>query len=111
MAISCDALQVYEGLGHADRSRDGRASRRGCEHRLVGFVPVTQPFSVGDYMQLAHAEIDGRLKRAAADRGGRDRALPAGGPGGAIAGQGAAGDGGFGALVGRDAAPDARSSG
>ncbi len=31
------------------------------EHRLVGFVPVTQPFSVGDYMRLAHAEVDGAL--------------------------------------------------
>ncbi|HEX2160704.1 MAG TPA: tRNA dimethylallyltransferase, partial [Thermoleophilaceae bacterium] len=31
------------------------------EHRLVGFVPVTQPFSVGDYMPRAHAEIDAAL--------------------------------------------------
>jgi tRNA dimethylallyltransferase len=31
------------------------------EHRLVGFVPVTQPFSVGDYMRLAHREIDEAL--------------------------------------------------
>jgi tRNA dimethylallyltransferase len=27
----------------------------------VGFVPVTQPFSVGDYMRLAHEEIDRAL--------------------------------------------------
>ena len=32
------------------------------EHRLVGFVPVTEPFSVGDYMPLAHAEIDAALE-------------------------------------------------
>jgi tRNA dimethylallyltransferase len=31
------------------------------EHRLVGFVPVTQPFSVGDYMRLAHREVDAAL--------------------------------------------------
>jgi tRNA dimethylallyltransferase len=31
------------------------------EHRLVEFVPVTEPFSVGDYMRLAHAEVDGAL--------------------------------------------------
>ncbi|MEX0972577.1 MAG: isopentenyl transferase family protein [Solirubrobacterales bacterium] len=60
IAISCDALQVYEGLavltGVATTEQQSR-----LEHRLVGFVPVTQPFSVGDYMGLAHAEIDRAL--------------------------------------------------
>jgi tRNA dimethylallyltransferase len=28
---------------------------------LVGFVPVTEPFSVGDYMELAHREVDEAL--------------------------------------------------
>jgi tRNA dimethylallyltransferase len=61
VAISCDALQVYEGL----ETLTGVASaeeRERLEHRLVGFVPVTQPFSVGDYMRLAHAEIDVALE-------------------------------------------------
>ncbi|HET6570876.1 MAG TPA: isopentenyl transferase family protein [Solirubrobacterales bacterium] len=61
IAISCDALQVYEGLSVLT----GVASteeREELEHRLVGFVPVTQPFSVGDYMRLAHAEIDRALE-------------------------------------------------
>lgn len=61
VAISCDALQVYEGLatltGMATAEEQGR-----LEHRLVGFVPVTQPFSVGDYMPLAHAEVDAALE-------------------------------------------------
>jgi tRNA dimethylallyltransferase len=35
--------------------------RARLEHRLVEFVPVTEPFSVGDYMRLAHAEIDAAL--------------------------------------------------
>lgn len=60
VAISCDALQVYEGLatltGVASREEQER-----LEHRLVGFVPVTQPFSVGEYMRLAHSEIDAAL--------------------------------------------------
>jgi tRNA dimethylallyltransferase len=60
VAISCDALQVYEGLsvltGVASADEQAR-----LEHRLVGFVPVTRPFSVGDYMPLAHREIDGAL--------------------------------------------------
>jgi tRNA dimethylallyltransferase len=58
VAVSCDALQVYEGLetltGVASAAEQAR-----LEHRLLSFVPVTQPFSVGDYMRLAHAEIDG----------------------------------------------------
>jgi tRNA dimethylallyltransferase len=61
VAISCDALQVYEGLsaltGVASLGQQAR-----LEHRLVGFVPVTQPFSVGDYMRLAHAEVDAALE-------------------------------------------------
>lgn len=61
MAISCDALQVYEGLGTltgaATEDERGR-----LEHRLVGFVPVDRHFSVGDYMPLAHAEVDAALE-------------------------------------------------
>jgi tRNA dimethylallyltransferase len=60
VAISCDALQVYEGLG----TLTGVATleeRAHLEHRLVEFVPVIEPFSVGDYMRLAHAEIDAAL--------------------------------------------------
>jgi tRNA dimethylallyltransferase len=61
VAISCDALQVYEGLetltGVASAEQQAR-----LEHRLVSFVPVTEPFSVGDYMRLAHAEVDELLE-------------------------------------------------
>lgn len=60
VAISCDALQVYEGLG-ALTGVASAAEQARLEHRLIGFVPVTRPFSVGDYMRLAHAEIDRAL--------------------------------------------------
>ncbi len=60
VAISCDALQVYEGLGVLTGVATAE-EREKLEHRLVGFVPVTQPFSVGDYMRLAHEEIDRAL--------------------------------------------------
>ncbi|HEX8752074.1 MAG TPA: isopentenyl transferase family protein [Solirubrobacterales bacterium] len=60
VAISCDALQVYEGLGVLTGAATA-AERARLEHRLVGFVPVTQPFNVGDYMRAAHAEIDAAL--------------------------------------------------
>ena len=57
VAISCDALQVYEGLSVLTGVATA-AEQEVLEHRLIGFVPVTRPFSVGDYMRLAHAEID-----------------------------------------------------
>jgi tRNA dimethylallyltransferase len=60
VAISCDALQVYEGLGVLTGVATAEEQEK-LEHRLIGFVPVTQPFSVGDYMRLAHAEIDAAL--------------------------------------------------
>jgi tRNA dimethylallyltransferase len=61
VAISADALQVYEGLGTLTGVATAEERAR-LEHRLVGFVPVTQPFSVGDYMRLAHSEVDAALE-------------------------------------------------
>jgi len=60
VAISCDALQVYEGLSVLTGVASAEEQEL-LEHRLVGFVPVTRPFSVGDYMRLAHEEIDRAL--------------------------------------------------
>jgi tRNA dimethylallyltransferase len=60
VAINCDALQVYEGLemltGTATEEEQAK-----LEHRLLGFIPVTEDFSVGDYMPLAHREVDAAL--------------------------------------------------
>jgi tRNA dimethylallyltransferase len=61
IAISCDALQVYEGLERLTGAATAEQQER-LEHRLVGFVPVTRPFSVGDYMELAHREVDAALE-------------------------------------------------
>ncbi len=36
--------------------------RERLEHRLLGVVPVTADFSIGDYMPLAHREIDAALE-------------------------------------------------
>jgi tRNA dimethylallyltransferase len=60
VAINCDALQIYEGLATLTGAPTA-AERERLEHRLLGFVPVTSDFSVGDYMPLAHAEIDAAL--------------------------------------------------
>jgi tRNA dimethylallyltransferase len=61
IAISCDALQVYEGLGVLTGVATAEEQAK-LEHRLVAFVSLTQPFSVGDYMRLAHSEVDAALK-------------------------------------------------
>jgi tRNA dimethylallyltransferase len=60
VAINCDALQVYEGLAVLTGAATAEEQER-LEHRLLGFVPVTEDFSVGDYMPLAHAEVDAAL--------------------------------------------------
>lgn len=61
VAISCDALQVYEGLSVLTGVASVEEQAR-LKHRLVGFVPVTESFNVGNYMPLAHAEIDAALE-------------------------------------------------
>ena len=60
VAVSADALQVYEGLGTLTGAPSDRQRER-LEHRLLGFVPVGRSYSVGEFMPLAHAEIDAAL--------------------------------------------------
>jgi len=60
VAISADALQVYEGI----ETLTGVATQceqRELEHRLVSFLPIDASFSAGQYAELAHAEIDDAL--------------------------------------------------
>jgi tRNA dimethylallyltransferase len=60
VAVSADALQVYAGL-ETLTGVAAAAERAALEHRLVSFLPLDATFSVGQYAQLAHAEIDGLL--------------------------------------------------
>jgi tRNA dimethylallyltransferase len=57
VAVSADALQVYAGLetltGVASPAEQAK-----LEHRLISFLPLDATFSVGQYAELAHAEID-----------------------------------------------------
>jgi tRNA dimethylallyltransferase len=57
VAISCDAIQVYEGLEILSGAAT-TAERERLEHRLLGFVPIDGEFSAGRFANLAHAEID-----------------------------------------------------
>jgi tRNA dimethylallyltransferase len=57
VAISADALQVYQGI----ETLTGVATeveQKELEHRLISFLPINANFSVGQYAELAHAEID-----------------------------------------------------
>jgi tRNA dimethylallyltransferase len=60
VAVSADALQVYERLETLTGVATP-AERAVLEHRLVSFLPIDATFSVGQYAELAHAEIDGLL--------------------------------------------------
>ncbi len=57
VAVSADALQVYTGLETLTGVATP-AEQTQLEHRLVSFLPVDASFSVGEYSQLAHAQID-----------------------------------------------------
>jgi tRNA dimethylallyltransferase len=60
VAVSADALQVYEGLETLTGVANMR-ERGELEHRLVSFLALGETFSAGRYAKLAHAEIDGLL--------------------------------------------------
>jgi tRNA dimethylallyltransferase len=60
VAVSADALQVYAGLEKLTGVASA-AERMRLEHRLISFLPLDATFSVGQYAELAHAEIDGLL--------------------------------------------------
>jgi tRNA dimethylallyltransferase len=64
VVVSADALQVYEGL-ETLTGVPTTAERARLEHRLVSILPVDARFSVGEYAELAHAEIDGLLAQGA----------------------------------------------
>jgi len=57
VAISADALQVYAGLGTLTGAASAAEQGR-LEHRLIGFVPLGETFSAGQFAALAHGEID-----------------------------------------------------
>ncbi|HEY2282057.1 MAG TPA: tRNA (adenosine(37)-N6)-dimethylallyltransferase MiaA [Solirubrobacteraceae bacterium] len=60
VAVSADALQVYEGMETLTGVASAR-ERAELEHRLVSFLSPRETFSAGRYAKLAHAEIDGLL--------------------------------------------------
>jgi tRNA dimethylallyltransferase len=61
VAVSADAMQVYEGLDTLS-AKPAAAEVARLEHRLISFVPVDREFSVAEYAARAHREIDALAK-------------------------------------------------
>jgi tRNA dimethylallyltransferase len=57
VAVSADAIAVYEGLDVLA----AKPATEKLEHRLVSCIPIDAEFSAGRFAGLAHAEIDGLL--------------------------------------------------
>lgn len=57
VAVSCDAIQIYRGLGIISGAATGAETAR-LEHRLIGFADPAEEFSAGRFAELARAEID-----------------------------------------------------
>ena len=60
VAVSADAIAVYEGLDVLAAKPSPTQLGR-LEHRLLSCVPIDEEFSAGRYAELAHAEIDALL--------------------------------------------------
>ena len=60
VAVSADALQLYEGLELLTGAASP-AERAELEHRLLGVLPITAAASAGAYAHAAHDEIDALL--------------------------------------------------
>ncbi len=56
VAVSADAMQVYDGLPILTGAADAAPHTR-----LIGFVPIDQTFSAGAFAEHAHATIDGLI--------------------------------------------------
>jgi len=57
VAISCDAIQVYQGLEILSGAATAEERER-LEHRMLGIVPIDGEFSAGRFANLVHPEND-----------------------------------------------------
>ena len=55
--ISCDSMQVYEGLDIAT-AKPTAEEMQGIPHHLISIIPRSQRFSVADYAELARRKIE-----------------------------------------------------
>ena len=51
--ISADSMQIYKGMDIAS-AKPTEEEKQGIPHHLMDFLPLNKPFSVADYVALAH---------------------------------------------------------
>lgn len=51
--ISADSMQVYKGMDIAS-AKPSQEEKQDIPHHLMDFLPLNKPFSVADYVELAH---------------------------------------------------------
>ena len=54
--ISADSMQIYKGMDIAS-AKPSEEEKQGIPHHLMDFLPLNKPFSVADYVALAHSCI------------------------------------------------------
>ena len=54
--ISADSMQIYNGMDIAS-AKPSEEEKQGIPHHLMDFLPLNKPFSVADYVELAHTCI------------------------------------------------------
>lgn len=54
--ISADSMQIYKGMTIAS-AKPAEEEKQGIPHHLMDFLPLNKPFSVADYVELAHTCI------------------------------------------------------
>ena len=62
--ISADSMQIYKGMDIAS-AKPTEEEKQGIPHHLMDFLPLNEPFSVADYVELAHScikDVTGRDK-------------------------------------------------
>lgn len=62
--VSADSMQIYEGL-RIGTARPTQSEMRGVPHHLLGFLPLSEGYSVARYVEDARriiSEIHGRGK-------------------------------------------------
>ena len=62
--ISADSMQIYKGMDIAS-AKPSEEEKQGIPHHLMDFLPLNKPYSVADYVDLAHScikDIAGRGK-------------------------------------------------
>ena len=61
-AVSCDSMQIYNGMDIAT-AKPTADEMRGIPHHLIGFLEPDEPFSVAKYCEAARAAINDIVSR------------------------------------------------